>query len=116
MFELTEDEFKNWRSQFVTSNSDKLGLRHSPMAFTEHGIVMLASVLRSEIAINVSVQIIRVFVEMKRIIHQNKDILLRLNEIENHLSEHDDSIFQIMEYLKRFIKENNEPRKRIGFK
>ena len=53
---------------------------------------------------------------MKRIIHQNKDILLRLNEIENHLSEHDDSIFQIMEYLKRFIKENNEPRKRIGFK
>jgi ORF6N domain len=52
MFELTNDEFSNWRSQFVTSNSDKMGLRYSPMAFTEHGVLMLSSVLNSNKAIH----------------------------------------------------------------
>jgi len=54
MFELTEEEFKNWRSHFVTSKSDKMGLRHRPMAFTEQGVVMLSSVLNSERAIEVN--------------------------------------------------------------
>ena len=48
MFELSKEEFTNWRSQFVTSNRDKMGLRYSPMAFTEQGVAMLSSVLNSE--------------------------------------------------------------------
>jgi len=55
MFELTKEEFRNWRSQFVTSNSDKMGLRHPPMAFTEQGVAMLSSVLKSERAIQVNI-------------------------------------------------------------
>jgi hypothetical protein len=53
MFELNKKEFENWRSQFVTSNSDKMGLRHPPMAFTEQGVAMLSSVLKSPRAIEV---------------------------------------------------------------
>ncbi|WP_348824641.1 ORF6N domain-containing protein [Flavobacterium aestuarii] len=52
MFELNKSEFENWRSQFVTSNSDKMGLRYAPMVFTEHGILMLSSVLNSDKAIH----------------------------------------------------------------
>jgi len=57
MFELTNEELENWRSQFVTSNSDRMGLRYSPMVFTEHGVLMLSSVLNSKIAIGVNIQI-----------------------------------------------------------
>jgi hypothetical protein len=55
MFELSDSEFKNWRSQFVTSNRDKMGLRYSPMAFTEQGVAMLSSVLHSKTAIQVNI-------------------------------------------------------------
>ena len=57
MFELTKKEFENWRSQFVTSNSDKMGLRYKPMAFTEQGVAMLSSVLHSNRAIEVNIAI-----------------------------------------------------------
>ena len=55
MFELSKEEFENWRSQFVTSKSDKMGLRHPPMAFTEQGVAMLSSVLRSKRAVPVNI-------------------------------------------------------------
>jgi hypothetical protein len=58
MFELTKEEFENWRSQFATSNSDKMGLRYAPMVFTEHGVLMLSSVLNSEKAIQTNIQIL----------------------------------------------------------
>ena len=57
MFELTDTELKNWRSQFVTSKSDRMGLRYKQMAFTEQGVAMLSSVLRSKRAILVNIQI-----------------------------------------------------------
>jgi len=58
MFQLTSNEFEKWRSQFVTSKSDLMGLRRAPFAFTEQGVSMLASVLKSKIAIEVSIQIL----------------------------------------------------------
>jgi len=67
MFELTEQEFKDWRSQFVTSNEDKKGLHYAPYAFTEDGVAQLSTVLNSERAINVNIQIIRLFSKMRRI-------------------------------------------------
>ncbi|MBQ3369301.1 ORF6N domain-containing protein [bacterium] len=63
-FQLNKDEFENWRSQFATSNSDKMGLRRPPYAFTEQGVAMLSAVLKSEQAILVSIQIMKVFVFM----------------------------------------------------
>ena len=61
MFELTNEEFKAWRSQFVTSKSDKMGLRYNPMVFTEQGVAMLSSVLKSDRAILVNIEIMRAF-------------------------------------------------------
>jgi hypothetical protein len=71
MFELSKAEFTHWRSQFVTSKSDKIGLRYSPMAFTEQGVAMLSSVLKSERAIEVNIQIMRAFVKLRS--SKNKD-------------------------------------------
>lgn len=66
MFELNEEEFRNWRGQFGTSNtSDKMGLRYAPYAFTEQGVAMLSSVLNSKIAIEVNIRIIRIFTKLR---------------------------------------------------
>jgi hypothetical protein len=65
MFQLTQPEFNHWKSQIVTSNGDKMGWRKQPYAFTEHGVAMLATVLKSETAIQVSLAIIEVFVHFR---------------------------------------------------
>lgn len=82
MFELSEEEFKNWRSQFVTSNEDRMGLRYRPFAFTEEGVAQLSTVLNSERAIMVNIQIIRMFTKMRSFVLSNKDILRKLDDIE----------------------------------
>ncbi|MDI6751755.1 MAG: ORF6N domain-containing protein, partial [bacterium] len=65
MFQLTKEEFENWKSQIAISNSERMGLRHKPYAFTEHGILMLSSVLNSERAILVNIQIMRTFTKLR---------------------------------------------------
>jgi phage regulator Rha-like protein len=84
MFELTENEFTNLRSQFGTSNWG--GVRYSPMAFTEQGVAMLSSVLNSERAIMVNIAIIRVFTKMRELLSTHKEILQKLERIEITLS------------------------------
>ena len=88
MFQLTKEEFYNWRSQFVTSKNDKIGLRRAPYAFTEQGIAMLASILHSEIAIKTSIKIIDAFVTMRKYISTN---LIEQKFINNKVLEHDES-------------------------
>ena len=68
LFEMTSDEFKDWRSQFVTSKSDKQGLRYAPYCFTEQGVTMLSCILNSARAIAVNIQIIRVFTKMRELL------------------------------------------------
>jgi hypothetical protein len=82
MFELTEQEFKEWRSQFVTSNEDKMGLRYAPYAFTEDGVAQLSTVLKSERAIKVNIQIIRLFSKMRKINLTHKEILHKSNNLK----------------------------------
>ena len=65
MFQMTESEFENWRSQIVTSNADKMGLRYAPYVFTEQGIYMLATVLKSDVAIDVNIAIMRTFTKLR---------------------------------------------------
>ena len=84
MFQLTKDELNNWRSQFVTSNSEKMGLRRSPYAFTEQGVSMLSSILKSDIAIEISIEIIRAFVNMRQFISQNAYVFQRLEILEQN--------------------------------
>jgi len=82
MFQLSKDELADWRSQIVTSNNDKMGLRRPPYAFTELGVSMLASVLKSQTAVNVSVNIIRAFMQMRKFIANNAGIFQRLDKVE----------------------------------
>ena len=82
MFQLSKEEFQNWRSQFVTSNSDKMGLRRPPYAFTEQGVSMLSAVLKSDIAIGISVKIIRAFVEMRKIINSDNALFYKIDFLE----------------------------------
>ena len=88
MFVLTATEFKNWRSQFVTSNKDRMGLRYPPMAFTEHGILMLSSVLNSKRAVQVNIEIMRAFVKLRSILASNVELSRRLDELEQKYDRH----------------------------
>ena len=115
MFELTEEEFKNWRSQFVTSNRDRMGLRYSPMAFTEQGVAMLSSVLRSERAIEVNIAIMRVFVRLREMMGTHKELAFKLVELEERLEGHDEQIRSIFEAIRQLMTPLEPPRKRIGF-
>ena len=79
MFQMSSDEFSLWRSQFATSNQDRRGLRHAPFCFTEQGVTMLSCVLNSNRAIQVNIQIIRIFARMREILSTHKDILQKFN-------------------------------------
>ena len=115
MFELTKEELENWRCQFGTSNKDKMGLRIKPFVFTEQGVAMLSSVLNSDRAIMVNIQIIRIFTKMREIILTHKDVLLKVEQIEKKVINHDKKIQLVFEYLKKFITYQEKPRKKIGF-
>lgn len=84
MFQLSTEEFENWKSQFATSKSIIMGARKKPYAFTESGIAMLSSVLRSEIAIEVNIRIMRAFVAMRHFLASNTQLFQRLETIEYH--------------------------------
>jgi len=114
MFRLTPKEFENLKSQFATSSWG--GRRKLPFAFTELGVAMLSSVLNSETAIQVHIQIIRVFAKMKELLLTHKDILLQLEKIERKLTQHDDDIALVFQYLKQLLNPPPPPRNRIGFK
>ncbi|SOH05032.1 ORF6N domain protein [Candidatus Kuenenia stuttgartiensis] len=81
-FQLSDEEFENWKSQIVISNEDKMGLRRPPYAFTEQGVAMLSAVLRSETAVKVSVNIMKAFIAMRRFLTENAYIFKRIDTIE----------------------------------
>lgn len=114
MFQLTAEEFTTLKSQFA--NSSWGGRRYLPLAFTEQGVAMLSSVWNSEVAINVNIQIIRVFTKMRTLLMTHKDILLQLEKIERKLESHDESIAVIFEHLKQLLNPEEPPRNRIGFR
>ena len=118
MFELTKDEFANWRSQFVTSNSDRMGLRYLPMVFTEHGVLMLSSVLNSKKAISVNIQIMRIFTRIRLMFTDTLSIKLEIEEIKKKLQNQDKNIEIVFSYLDELITKQKTPapRKQIGFK
>ena len=117
MFELTKEEFENWRSQFATSNSDKMGLRYSPMVFTEHGVLMLSSVLNSKQAISVNIQIMRIFTRIRQMLSDSQSMKMEIEEIKKKLQNQDKNIELVFNYLDELItkQEGTTHRKRIGF-
>ena len=116
MFELTKQELKDWRSQFGTSNAVKMGLRYVPMAFTEQGVAMLSSVLNSKSAIHVNIQIIRAFVQLRRVVVSHADLTKRLTEVEAQFKDHDEKIVAIFRVIQELIGPDEKPKKkRIGY-
>jgi hypothetical protein len=119
MFEMSKEEFQNWRSQFGTSNSsDKMGLRYAPYVFTEQGVAMLSSVLNSPRAIAVNIRIIRVFTKMRTMLTDNLSLKLDVEEIKKKLSNQSKNIELVFSYLDELIekKDNEKPRTKIGYK
>ena len=118
MFEMSSEEFENWRSQFVTSNSDKMGLRYPPYCFTEHGVLMLSSVLKSDKALEVNIQIMRIFSKVRKMLSDNLSLKLDIEQIKKKLLNQDKNIELVFSYLDELMdkQENPEPRKKIGYK
>ncbi len=121
MFTLNKKEMGKWISQFVISNNIKMGLRKAPLAFTEQGVAMLSSILNSDRAIQVNIQIIRVFTRMRELLQTHKDILHKLEQLEKKDIEHDEKIILIFKYLRQLekakrldLEHGNRPK--IGYK
>jgi len=119
MFVINPEEFRSLRSQIATSNRG--GTRYHPMAFTEQGVAMLSSVLNSDRAILVNIQIIRVFTRMRQLLEAHKEIFKKLETLEMKDLEHDEKISLVFEYLKQLEQTRDEEarfkeRKRIGFR
>jgi len=118
MFEMAKEEFSNWRSQFVTSNSDKQGLRYAPFCFTEQGVTMLSCVLNSKRAININIQIVRIFSKMRESLIDHLNLKLEIEEVRKKLNNQDKNIELVFSYLDKLLEKQKvlNPRKQIGYK
>ena len=113
LLQLSQKEFKNLRSQSVTSSWG--GRRYLPYAFTEQGVAMLSSVLNSERAIQVNIAIMRAFVKLRKILSTHKELVYKLNELERKVEKHDGEIHVIFEAIRRLMAEPEKPKSKIGF-
>ncbi len=114
MFQLNQDEWENLRSQFATANVQKR--RTLPYVFSEHGVLMLSSVLNSQRAIDVNIHIMRVYTKLRNNLLIQKDVLLKLEKLSKHVSSHDEQIKSLFSFLKKFVQQETNPRTRIGFR
>jgi hypothetical protein len=117
MFQLTEDEFaklRNW-SQFVTSSKKHRGASYRPYAFTEHGAVMLASVLNSQTAIEASINVVRAFVKMRSILALHQDLAERIEKLEKTTGKHDQKFAVISQLLSEIFRDPKYLKRKIGF-
>ena len=115
MFQLSEQEVEMMVSQNAIPSKKHLG-GALPYAFSEHGVLMLANVLKSETAIAVSVRLIEIFVKMREMLSAYKDVLLKLEQLEKRITTHDGDMQMIFAALKQLINPPQEPRPAIGFR
>ena len=118
MFELTKEELENWRSQFVMSNeANKMGLRYAPFAFTEQGVAMLSSVLKSKKAIQVNISIVRAFVMYRKHLSDYGNLKEQIAKLEKEMNLKFKDIHQALNYLlqKDKVQVDQQNRKKIGF-
>ncbi|HEX5763416.1 MAG TPA: ORF6N domain-containing protein [Solirubrobacterales bacterium] len=115
MFQLRKDEAAALRSQIATSNAGRGGRRYAPYVFTEQGVAMLSSVLRSKTAIAVNIEIMRTFVELRRVANSYAAIEKRLEQIERGIGEHDEQLEQIFSALRQLMAPPSQSKRPIGF-
>jgi hypothetical protein len=115
MFQMSKEEFENWRSQIVTSNpAARMGLRRRPYAFTEQGVAMLSSVLHSDRAIDVNITIMRAFVRLREILATHKDLARKLEELEQKYDAQFRVVFDAIRQL--MTPPATAEKRRIGFR
>jgi hypothetical protein len=117
MFQLTQEEWEDLKSQNATSSLHG-GRRKLPYVFTEHGVLMLSSVLSSKRAIAVNIQIMRVYTQIREMRATNQELIHRMDELEQTVVGHDERIDRVFSYLYQFMEESQDqaPRKKVGYK
>lgn len=113
MFQLTAEEFANLKSQFVISSWG--GRRTFPYAFTEQGVAMLSSVLKSERAVKVNIAIMRAFVRLREALETNRKLARKFAELEKRVGKHDDEIAAIIDAIRQLMAPPEKARREIGF-
>jgi hypothetical protein len=113
MFQLTSDEFANLKSQFATSSWG--GRRKLPLAFTEHGAIMAASVLNSDRAVEMSVYVVRAFVQLRAVLLDHKALADKLAALERRVSHHDNSLTEVIDAIRALMAQPKPANRPIGF-
>jgi len=114
-FRLTRQEFTALISQFAISKKGRGGRRTLPWAFTEHGAIMLASVLNSDIAVEASVRVVRAFVRLREIVSANAELAAKFAQLERRLDSHDEAIAQLFAAIRQLLAPAPEKKREIGF-
>ena len=118
MFILSKEEFGSLRSQIVTLKRGEHS-KYLPFAFTEQGVAMLSGILNSDRAIQVNIAIMRAFVQLRRFLESNKELAIKMEELEKAVAGHDEKINLIFQAIKQLIEKKDEPpppRKAVGYK
>jgi hypothetical protein len=115
-FTLTEEEHEALRSQFATLKTGRGGHRkYLPRAFTEHGALMVASVLNSPKAVEMSILVVRAFVRLRQILATNRQLATKLDELERRIAAHDKNIVALFQTVRSLMAVPEKPKRRIGF-
>jgi len=115
MFQLSDEEANVLRSQIVISKNRRGGRRYLPYVFTEQGVAMLSSVLNSERAVEINIEIMRAFVRLRGMILSNKDLARKLDALEHKLESHDVHIRSLFEAIRQLMTPPEPTKRRIGF-
>lgn len=114
MFELTKAELEEWRNEYASDNRDIMGIRIAPFVFTEHGILMLSSVLNSDKAVQMNIQIIKTFVELRKLAGNYEGLIEKIRQMESQNNKQFSEIYEVLQRL--LSKPEEKPRKQIGYK
>jgi len=115
MFQLTAEKVANLRFQIGTSSFGHGGRRYAPYVFTEQGVAMLSSILKSKQAVNVNIAIMRAFVRLREALSLHKDLAHKLAELERKIESYDESISTLFDAIRRLMTPPDKPQKEIGF-
>jgi phage regulator Rha-like protein len=114
MFQLTEKQWSELRSHFATANFEMR--RNPPYAFTEHGVLMLSSVLNNQKAIQVNIQLVRIFTKMREMLLSQTNIVDQLEKLANRIDHQDGKLDGVVRYLQRFVQDRKPERVQVGYK
>jgi len=112
-FVISNQEFRNMRSQIATSS--RRNFRRLPIAFTEHGALMLGNILNSKTAVEASIRVVRAFVWIREQLAANKELSQKLKELESRVGEHDEAITNLFEAIRQLLNPAEKPQREIGF-